>query len=76
MDKNVEISAKDWQALIDLHEKYERVLLETFNLLLSVSHTSTVPGIAGDAARLFVELEPLTKLVFVADPPFGIQRQN
>jgi hypothetical protein len=76
MSKNVEISMNDWQKLIDLHKKLGPLLFETVSMLQEVSYTSPIPRMASDAGRVFHELEPLAKLIFIEDAPFGIQKQK
>ena len=76
MSKSVEISMNDWQKLIDLHNNLGPLLFEAVSLLQDVSYASPIPRMAADAGRVFHELEPLAKLIFIEDAPFGIQKQN
>lgn len=74
MTKKTEISQEDWQKLIDFHERLNPVLFRTIALLQAVSYTANDVDTAKDAAKLYNELEPLAKYIFIEDAPFGIKQ--
>jgi hypothetical protein len=76
MSKNVEISAEDWQRLIDLHEELGPLLMSVQNMLQYVGHTSNDAETIADAGKLDRQLDPISKLLFVSDPPFGLKKRN
>lgn len=76
MDNNVEITKEDWQKLIDLHDKLSPLLFEAVSLFQGFAYTSSDPTMAKSAAKLFVELEPIAKYIFIEDSPFGIKNMR
>lgn len=54
----------------------EGIGFKAVSLFMDVAYTSNIPDIAKDASKLYAELEPIAKNIFIEDPPFGIKRNN